>query len=647
MVDITCLLLILSSEPERYSFLKTALPLGFLGALGLLTKHSAYSLLVMSLTAYFIFTYIQDRRKPSRASLLRFGCIILLPFIGYLIYNPSFRGLWLYIAGMLDLQAGYSDAMSTLGLPRGNYFTIGFLILLVAGVTAVGAWRKWITLGQGVCAMAAFFVGLKHGIVRADGHIVFTYAFAMIVFAILTLKWNRERIAMATASLTWAAVSIVSIIGMSPIWTVFSLQRWSPTAVISQAERLLQWTDAMTVLSRQTEVNLQVDRLPESLLARIGSAPVTIFPSELSYGLANGLNLFPLYTLQTYASYTNRLDRLAADRLLARTPPNARLLMEWNSIDGRHPLLDVPSTWMAIYRGYEGELSESNMFLLRKRRDPRTIQFRTLSQQRIDIRQWQDVPNRMHAVSASVSLRPTLWGLVRRAVYKTNPLFMEFGTDRGVVARFRAIPDVLHEAFIVNCLPLDGASLELLLFQQTCQQKVTRFRFVGEGLKSFSSLGMVAFAEAPDEHLSFTEAIPARQKSILENTNAVMSAPAWTGGVDAVNGRPFPITSLSNPVPLAPRQNLDIQGWAASNEKTGEAFERVYAVLGNQRFGGLVVLRPDVAKYYGNPRLNRAGFSLSIDSSQMKKGLYVTTLVGVTHDNIVYRCPCEIYVIVQ
>lgn len=645
MVGITGLLLVLSSDPEEYSFIKHALPLGLLAAVALLTKHSTYVLLMLSLTVYFVLTYIQDRRRPSRASVLAYGFIVLIPFISYLIYNASLRGLWLYLVGIMDIQTGYSDAMSTLGLPLKDYFTISLLIGLVFGITMFGTWRKWVRPSCSFCIITAFFIGLKHGVVRADGHIVFTYAFTLILFAIFIMNWSRERIPTVTACVAWVAISIVSLIGMSPLWTVFSMQRWDPTPRINQAKYLLQWTGSMAVLSAQTQANLQTDRLAESFLGRIGQSPITIFPSELSYGQANGLNLLPLYALQTYATYTHRLDRLTAERLLTKTPADARLLMEWNAIDGRHPLLDVPSTWMAIYRGYEAELADTNQLLLKKRQNPRVIEFKPVTQGKADLREWQYVPNRRHAVSTSISMSPTLWGIVRRTLYKTNPISIEFETDRGMVARFRAVPDVLREPFIVNCLPLDAASLEFLLFEHTCQQRVTRFRFLGEGLESFSATGLVAFAEAPDEHLEFMEDSISRYESILRDTGAVASAPAWTGSVDAVNGAPA-LTSAGAPLRLTPGQRLEIQGWAASNEKTGEAFESVYAILGNQRFRALVGLRPDVAKFYKNPRLGKGGFTFNIDTSMIRKGTYAIMLVGVTQGHVIYRCPGEIYVVV-
>ena len=646
MAGVTGLLFLVSREPEQQSFTNTTLPLSLLAIVAFLTKTSIYAMLMMSLAAYYLFTYIEARQRPSYASILRLGCVALTPFIAYLVYNPSLKGLSAYIVGVSELGNGYSEAMSTLGLPQRDYLLIPLLIALMLGLIAYSVWRRWMPWGHAACIVSGFFVGLKHGIVRADGHLAIAYDFALILFAIVILNWNREHTARVTGVVGWTAVCIVSVIGMAPFFPISAADRWSPTSRIDRVRNLFQWNQSMAALAARSEANVRSDRLPDALLARIQRSPITIFPTELTYGQANHLNLFPLYTLQAYAAYTHRLDRLTADHVRA-SPADTRLLMEWNDIDGRHPLLDVPATWMAIYSGFQADLAESNFLLLKKRQSPKGIQFKPIEQEKADLRQWQAVPKRAHAVSVSVSLSPTLWGTSRRMFYKTNPLSIEFETDSGILGPFRVIPDVLREPVIINCLPFDVASIRSLLSEGSCQQRVTRFRFLGEGLESFSSVGSVAFSEAPDERLRFIGDINPRDDSTLDDPKLVVAAPIWSGSIDAINGVPPSITGENIPLKVALDQRLEIRGWAASNEKTGEAFESVYAILGRQRFRALVTPRPDVAKYLGNPRLGKAGFDLNIDASMVPRGTHAIQLVGVTRDKRVYRYPSEIYVFVR
>ncbi len=646
MAGITGLLFLVSRGPEQQSFTNTTLPLSLLAAVAFLTKTSIYAMLMMSVTAYFLFTYIEARKRPSGASILRVGCVVLTPFIAYLVYNPSLQGLWAYIVSGADVANGYSEAMSTLGLPPRDYFFISLLIALLLGLIAYSVWRRWMPWGHAACIVAGFYVGLKHGIVRADGHLAITYAFAVVLFAIVILNWNRQIAARATAVVGWAAVCIVSLIGLNLYSPVFAADHWNATSRIDRVGDLFQWTQSMAALAAESASNVRIDRLPDALLARIQHSPITIFPTELTYAQANDLNLLPLYTLQSYSAYTHRLDLLTADHV-RKSPADTRLLMEWNDIDGRHPLLDVPATWMAIYSGFQADLAESKFLLLKKRQNPKDIQFKPIKQEKSDLRQWLDVPKRAHAVSVSVSFSPTLWGTARRTFYKTNPVSVEFETENGILGPFRVIPDVLREPVMINCLPSDAASLQSLLFAGICQQRVTRFRFLGDGLESFSSVGLVVFSEAPDEQLKFIETVDPGDNSELEDPKLVADAPVWSGNVDAINGAPPSIPSENLPLRVVLDRRLEIRGWAASSEKTGEAFEGVYAILGRQRFRALVTPRPDVAKNFGNPRLGKAGFDLSIDASMLPKGTHAIQLVGVTRDKRIYRYPKEIYVFLR
>src|SRR5258708_6370409 len=160
----------------------------------------------------------------------------------------------------------------------------------------------------------------------------------------------------------------------------------------------------------------------------VHGAPVVIFPWELAYGPANHLNLVPLYTLQSYLAYTRLLDRATADHL-ARTPRDTRLLVEWKYIDGRHPLLDVPATWETIYNRFEGEVALPNLLVLKKRDRQAAFTFTAVQHTISDVHQWQTVPDREHAVSASVSFSRTLLGTARRLFYKIDPVYMDIETD--------------------------------------------------------------------------------------------------------------------------------------------------------------------------------------------------------------------------
>ena len=524
------LLLIVRDHPEKQRFWRTTFPLSILTALAFLAFPGRdYVTLMAAFALYFALTYWQERSKPSRTSLLRFGWVVAAPFIAYLGYNPSVTGLWAYVASIINLMSGYGVAMS-LQRPLSDDLCLGVFAILLLSFAIYGARRKWLGIEAIACVMIPFFAGMRYSAVR-HGATMFN-GFGLVLFAILLLKCKPVKAATVAGGVTWALLCIVSLVEMN-IWAL-SLQLWNPAPHLEQIGKMFHWKRSIASVVAKTQANLRADALPDSLLARIHGAPVVIFPWELAYGPANRLNLVPLYTLQSYTAYTNWLDRATAHHL-TRTPGDTRLLVEWKSIDWRHPLLDVPATWEAIYNCFEGELALPGVLLLKKKDHPAVFNFKGVKRTISDVHEWQNVPDREHAVSVSVSFSPTLLGIARGFLYKINPVYMDLETDHGGPMRFRVVPDVLRYPFAINCLPLDQCGLESLVFGHVCQQKVKRFRFSGDGLDSFSSLAEVAFAEAPDAPVRFASENVLESESSARADSTQPTSTQFEGSFDTLD----------------------------------------------------------------------------------------------------------------
>ncbi len=642
MLASAVLLLIMRRNPGEQSWLATA-SISILASIAFLAKESSYVMLLLSLCAYFSLWHLRERSRPSRDAWLRLTAMAGTPLFVYLIYNPSLAGLWSYITGVAQISSGYSVAMSYAGLPQYEGLRLGLLTSLLGGFSACAVWRKWLKVEVAAAILAAFCFAMKYSVVRTDGHIAFVYAFSIVLMGFVVLQCRHVKMSILAGTLTFAALCALSLSEMNPVWGTFTsrgAQTWSPISHLQEIGVLFHWSKSMTAVDAQGEANLRTDQLSDSMRTRIDKAPVVFFPNELSYAPANNLNLLPLYTLQAYAAYTHELDRRTAERLRA-APANTRLLMTWGQVDGRHTLLDVPATWEAIYAGFQPEFAESNLLLLRKRDYSRTFHSRQISSSMYDVRRWENVPDRDHAVSVSIAFSHTISGAGRKLLYKIDPVYMELEPDLGSPQRFRVIPDLLQHQFVVNCLPLNAAALEDILFENTCPQRVKRFRFLGEGLNSFSVNARITFTETQDEPFHFIS-----QVAVRRNEAAVLppSGNFWNGAVDVVGGPKWGPANAANPEEIPPGKRLEISGWAISGEKPAGVFETVIAILGNRHFKGIVTLRPDVARYLQDPRLHKCGFEISVETSTLDKGVYSVRLVGVTPEGRYYWCPNGIYV---
>ena len=528
------LLLILHDSPEEQSPVN-AVVMSLLTSVAFLTKQSGYVMLLISGCAYFSVWYLRKRLAPSRAALLRLAAVAVVPMLAYLVYHASLTGLWAYVTGAAQIASSYSVAMSVGRLPEYEALRRGLLTVLLVGFAASAVWKKWLGVETAACILAAFYVAMRHSVVReSDGHISIVFAFSIVLMGFLVLHCRQTKAALLTGVLVFASVAALSLVEMIPFWGTLELKNWSMVPQFNEIGTLFHWSGSMAAAAAQAEANLRSDRLSDSLRARIGQGPVIVFPTELSYAPANHLNLLPLYTLQAYVAYTHELDLRTADRLLA-SPSGTRLLMRWGSIDERHPLIEVPATWEAIYAWFRPEVAESDLLLLEKRDRPSVHHSQPLGSALVDLRQWQEVPDRDHAVRVGVAFSQTALGAARKLLYKVDPVYIELEPDVGRPQRFRVIPDVLQQPFLINCLPLSSAALEDLLFESNCPQRVRRFRFLGQGLSSFSGAARVTFTEAPDERFHF---------AARENTGSRVSKiplaveEFWYGVVDAVDGGP-------------------------------------------------------------------------------------------------------------
>ena len=646
MLTIGSLLLISGCDLEDRNIWSVAVPVGVLTSLAFLLKATVYGAVVLSSGAYCLMWYLRRKRSPSRRVWLALATMFGAPLAAYLVYNPSVRGLWGYLCGTVEVASGYNVAMSLPGLEP--HYRAGLLLLavLLTGFAVLAVWRRWLDMATAACVMAAFAVTLKHSMVRSDpSHLTISFALTPVLMGLLLLRCRMTSPAWVIGCLALALVGIVSVIGMDPVRRTLNLETWGPRSHLLRIRNVLDWRQSLAFLRVHAQSQVISDRLPDEIMTRISHAPVVIFPSELSFAAANDLDFLPLYCLQAYSGYTHELDQKTAEHLLADSPQDTRLLLQWDSVDERHPLLDMPATWEAIRTCFHLETQEGKLLLLRKQSRPQAYAARMLRSTFADVHQWQDVPDRDHALNASIRFRPNIQGRVRRVLYKVDPIYMEVEPLHGFRKHFRVIPEVLQHPFMLNCLPLEPAALAPLLSRDECTQKVRRFRFYGDGLNSFYTTAQVTLAEAPDEPLHF---IPEKAEIWEPLQSPTNIAPAWFGNLELIDGHARPLPDVpSNPTRMRFGQNLEIHGWAASGCKEGESFETIYVIDRGRQLKAVRTARPDVAQYCHNGKLAESGFAVSIDAEHLDIGTHVFTFAGITHDHVYYRCPDIIYVNVE
>jgi hypothetical protein len=236
--------------------------------------------------------------------------------------------------------------------------------------------------------------------------------------------------------------------------------------------------------------------LAEPIKAAIGDRPVGIFSTELSYAPINNLKYSPLPVFQNYAAYTSYLDNLNAEYLNGDKAPPV-LLTNFLTTDGRHCLIDVPATWLAMYRWYESSLWANGLLLLERRTTPRFTALDPIGAGTYGKSEIIRIPDSSDPVVVKISLDLGLEGILLKTLYRINPVEMVLTSETGRPYTFRIMPDTLRNGVLLNYLPIHLHDLDALLNNNTAYRKFLSFELKGKGLKRYKDSIAVQFLKIP------------------------------------------------------------------------------------------------------------------------------------------------------
>lgn len=151
-----------------------------------------------------------------------------------------------------------------------------------------------------------------------------------------------------------------------------------------------------------------------------------------------------------YSAYTHFLDEQSANHIRDATPPIDFVLLEWESIDSRNMLLDVPAIWNALYSIFVPVSSNGDTILLKHRAHPLHVTFREIHANACRADEWIEVPRRKTPVAASIRLKDTFAGQAMSTLYQLKPVNFEVETRAGIRIESRFTPDVLSVPFPIN-----------------------------------------------------------------------------------------------------------------------------------------------------------------------------------------------------
>ena len=434
-----------------------AVPAVVVSAAALLAK---FNLGVACTVAIVVWGIIEFLRERSPRVLGQLG-FLALTYVGavaglFRMYGGPIDSLGDFLRYSMDISSGYSSQMSFQG-PAVEVM----ILMAVLGVAIIAAVVGILLRARYAPALLIIlfplFMLFKGAIVRHDFfHFLISFP-PMIGLAAFMLpdrigRWQ-----------SWAAQSVVALALLLGVWLTPPSVTCAVTRGALSWVQLCRYTETRAAIrADETHVKDQI-KLPPRIRSRIGSETVDVYPWDLCYITANGLNWKPRFVLQSYSAYHPNLDQKCAEDYRGEDAPRYILYLH-EAIDTQHPCIVDPQTWMEIYRWYDVVDQVNDILLLERRSSPRWDGMVELGSRSIAFGERWEVPeNIREPVILRVKLRLNPIGKLSCILYKVYPPTIRVEYKDGSISEHRLVWQNVRSGFLVSNLPRDSNGVRLLM----------------------------------------------------------------------------------------------------------------------------------------------------------------------------------------
>ncbi len=462
-------------RPEGPGRRRLVLTMLFLAVLSLI-KFTFCLLALAIVVAAMAEALIARRRRDAVWYAGVFGGVVLGLWM-LLGQNPL--NLPAYLLHSLEISRGYSEAMGLATPPSafvyGLVAILGLLLYALLGV--LGAADRRTATFRALMFGAATYLEWKHGFLRADGHMVFFFAYGLLVAA-LSPVFLVESVRLQ--KLRSGAVGLVVCACLLGLYLNFPLRL---TYVLQNFNADLR--DRLTDLSDPAQFHARLrrgwrDAAKTNQLKRtreaVGRDTVDVLSHFQGVALLNRLNFHPRPVPQGYSAYTPALCALNAAYYESPSAP-AWVIQSTKTINHRFPTLDDADLLLVLLRNYTFTLEDGPYLLWRRCSldDRYGIFLPTPGQKQsgrigtpIALGELTD-----QNVWAHLHLRPTLLGRIRSFFYKPAEVSLEVADNSGRVETFRLFPEIAGSGFFLNPLLRDQFDWMRFINGLPCVRAVT------------------------------------------------------------------------------------------------------------------------------------------------------------------------------
>jgi len=381
------------------------------------------------------------------------------PLVSFLIFwvmagQPALAGID-YLAGILSLTKGYSEAMSSPG-----QLSEVCLFLLVSLMILIAIWQNfsW-SLSKsyfGLLVLTFLFLAFKAGFVRHDSHAIAS-AFSILLAAILLSHYFKKYLSIPLLFLSFLAWHhIDSHYSKSslnnPGQTFFSFYNKS---ISGAATRLLK----PDLLQYRYDTTLAGLRSRNHLPVFPGTSD--IYSYNQSGLIASGNKWSPRPVFQSYTVYTPDLAKMNKEHLLGTKAPE-HIFLGIEPIDKRLPSLEDGPSWPLLLQMYMPIENDDSLIILKHIPGSRELPMETLMNLSGNLGIPVKLPEVDGPLFARVEIRSSVIGLLSGFLYKPTTLYICMELKDGTRKQFRFPSGMAESGFILSPLVENSQDFYLL-----------------------------------------------------------------------------------------------------------------------------------------------------------------------------------------
>lgn len=327
-------------------------------------KFSTFTSGIAFITIFVVLQTIFNKDKTS--IFLMLPSLIGAP-AAYWCYNPSLKGLYEYVTGILRISSGWMKTQQwNEAFTSTEYIAFFLIILLYVILIAVIFLIDYHKSAVLIACSASLFFAYKYA-VTAHGiamgiwltALLFSEVMLTIDFSGIAYKINGKK-----KYIYLYAAALIAGCGIAALQAICLHNDFGQlkTSLNNKMKTFVSLNES----SLMPEL-YETTYIPQNILDTIDGSTVTVYPWEIGYkAVYTDLNMVYSPSIQNCNEFVPWLDQKVADYFYSEKAPEY-IILEDETIYFHIKYLDNPLTWEAIKDEYYADITQEGFCLLKKR----------------------------------------------------------------------------------------------------------------------------------------------------------------------------------------------------------------------------------------------------------------------------------------